>query len=104
MPAPLQHHTPKDMLSRVRDRRPSHNNSAWIASSVAVSWAKLLYYRAFAFVYGVAGGFFASRVMVNSSWTRGHIAALWRRSRPPTVVFPPCDTSELEVRRRRGAG
>ncbi|CAN0343896.1 unnamed protein product [Ectocarpus fasciculatus] len=86
-----------DMLSRVRDRRPSHNNSAWIASSVAVSWAKLLYYRAFACMYGVAGGFFASRVMVNSSWTRGHIAALWRRSRPPTVVFPPCDTSELET-------
>ncbi|CAB1114366.1 GT4 [Ectocarpus sp. CCAP 1310/34] len=85
-----------DMLSRVRDRRPSHNNSAWIASSVAVSWGKLLYYRAFACMYGVAGGFFASRVLVNSSWTKGHIAALWRHSRPPTIVFPPCDTSELE--------
>eukprot|EP00903_Cladosiphon_okamuranus_P009803 g9320.t1 len=85
-----------DMLSRVRDQRPSHNNSAWISSSVAVSRAKLLYYRAFAYLYGIAGGFFASRVMVNSSWTRGHIAALWKRSPPPTVVFPPCDTSELE--------
>ncbi|CAN0144663.1 unnamed protein product, partial [Hapterophycus canaliculatus] len=83
------------MLARVRDQRPSHNNSAWITSSVAVSRAKVLYYRAFAFVYGIAG-FFAARVMVNSSWTRGHIAALWRRSHPPTVVYPPCDTSELE--------
>eukprot|EP00903_Cladosiphon_okamuranus_P009804 g9320.t2 len=52
-----------DMLSRVRDQRPSHNNSAWISSSVAVSRAKLLYYRAFAYLYGIAGGFFASRVM-----------------------------------------
>ncbi|CAM9401318.1 unnamed protein product [Scytosiphon promiscuus] len=84
-----------DMLSRVRDQRPSHNNRTWITSSVAVSRAKVLYYRAFAFMYGIAG-FFAERVMVNSSWTRGHIAALWKRSPPPTVVFPPCDTSELE--------
>lgn len=86
------------MLSRVRDQRPSHNNSAWITSSVAVSRAKLLYYRAFAYLYGIAGGFFASRVMVNSNWTRGHVAALWKRSPPPTVVFPPCDTTELEVK------
>lgn len=84
----------------MRDQRPSHNNSAWITSSVAVSRAKLLYYRAFACLYGIAGGFFASRVMVNSTWTRGHIAALWRRSPPPTVVFPPCDTSELEVKQQ----
>ena len=89
---------PQDMLSRVRDQRPSHNNSAWITSSLAVSRAKLLYYNAFAYLYGIAGGFFASRVMVNSTWTRGHIAALWKRSPPPTVVFPPCDTSELEVK------
>lgn len=88
---------PKDMLSRVRDQRPSHNNSAWITSSVAVSRVKLMYYRAFARLYGVVGGY-SSRVMVNSTWTRGHIAALWKRSPPPTVVFPPCDTSELEVK------
>lgn len=87
----------KDMLSRVRDQRPSHNNSSWITSSVTVSQAKLLYYRAFARLYGIAGGCFASRVMVNSSWTRGHIAALWKPTPRPTVVFPPCDTSELEV-------
>lgn len=63
---------------------------------MGVSRAKLLYYHAFAFLYGMVGGF-ASNVMVNSSWTKGHIAALWKRS-SPAVVFPPCDTSELEVR------
>eukprot|EP00904_Undaria_pinnatifida_P014133 jgi/Undpi1/9850/HiC_scaffold_28.g12304.m1 len=83
-----------DMLSRVRDQRPSHNNSSWISSSVGVSRAKLLYYHTFAFLYGVVGGF-ASNVMVNSSWTKRHISALWGRS-SPAVVFPPCDTSELE--------
>ncbi|CAN0465381.1 unnamed protein product, partial [Laminaria digitata] len=83
------------MLSRVRDQRPSHNNGSWISSSTGVSRAKLVYYHAFAFLYGVAGGF-ASNVMVNSSWTKRHIAALWKRS-SPAVVFPPCDTSELEV-------
>lgn len=85
------------MLSRVRDQRPSHNNSSWISSSVAVSRAKLLYYRLFAMLYGIVGGF-ASRVMVNSNWTRRHVASLWKRC-SPAVVFPPCDTSELEVSR-----
>lgn len=83
------------MLSRVRDQRPSHNNSSWISSSVAVSRVKLLYYRVFAALYGGVGGF-ASTVMVNSSWTKGHVAALWKLS-SPTIVYPPCDTSELEV-------
>lgn len=34
-------------------------------------------------------------VQVNSSWTRDHIARLWR---PPKVhlVFPPCDTAHLQ--------
>lgn len=85
----------QDMLSRVRSQRPSYNNRSWISSRVAVSRAKVLYYRAFAVLYGIAGSF-ASVVMVNSSWTRKHIAAVWRLS-SPTVVFPPCDTAELEV-------
>jgi alpha-1,2-mannosyltransferase len=32
-------------------------------------------------------------VAVNSSWTKGHIAALWGRE--PAVVYPPCDTAAL---------
>lgn len=92
---PPSYNLVQDMLSRVRDQRPSHNNSSWITSSVSVSRAKLLYYKAFASMYGFMGDF-SETVMVNSSWTRGHIAALWRRS-SPSIVYPPCDTSELEV-------
>lgn len=85
----------QDMLSLVREQRPSYNNGAWISSSIAVSRLKLAYYQAFALFYGLVGSL-ASVVMVNSSWTRRHIDALWKLS-SPAVVFPPCDTSELEV-------
>ena len=64
------------MLSRVWDRRPSYNNDAAVTSSAGLSLAKALYYRAFAAAYYCAGGF-ADAVMVNSSWTQGHIDALW---------------------------
>ena len=33
---------------------------------------------------------------VNSSWTAGHINALWRIPQRTTIVFPPCDTMALE--------
>lgn len=79
----------------MREQRPSYNNGSWISSSVAVSRVKLVYYQAFALFYGLVGSL-ASVVMVNSSWTRRHIEALWKLS-SPVVVFPPCDTSELEV-------
>jgi alpha-1,2-mannosyltransferase len=38
---------------------------------------KMLYYRAFAWLYGFMGGG-AHAVMVNSSWTEAHIRSLWR--------------------------
>jgi alpha-1,2-mannosyltransferase len=42
-------------------------------------------------------------VAVNSSWTKGHIAALWGRE--PAVVYPPCDTAALrEMPLARGVG
>lgn len=35
--------------------------------------------------------------MVNSSWTKDHIATLWcLRWRPPQLVYPPCDTADLQ--------
>lgn len=35
--------------------------------------------------------------MVNSSWTAGHISSLWwARRAPPALVYPPCDTEELQ--------
>mmetsp|Transcript_5288 Transcript_5288/g.8606 ORF Transcript_5288/g.8606 Transcript_5288/m.8606 type:complete len:423 (+) Transcript_5288:929-2197(+) len=64
------------MLNRVREQRPSYNNAAGIASSVAVSRVKLLYYRLFAYAYGWAGRH-AQLSMVNSTWTLNHIAQLW---------------------------
>lgn len=54
--------------------------------------AKVAYYRAFAWAYGVAISS-AHSVMANSSWTASHISSL--RPRPPrvNVVFPPCSFS-----------
>lgn len=85
----------KDMLSRVREQRPSYNNSSWISSSITVSGFKLFYYRAFAVLYGMVGSL-ASVVMVNSTWTQRHMSAMWRLS-SPVVVYPPCDTAEFDV-------
>lgn len=41
-------------------------------------------------------GKFSSLTMVNSSWTKEHIAALWRPRRL-ILVYPPCDTRGLET-------
>ena len=48
------------------------------------------YYRIFAKLYSSAGTF-ADVIMVNSSWTKGHIDELWGTD--SKVVFPPCDTT-----------
>ena len=99
------------MLQKVREQRPSYNNSGHIASSVAVSSVKLLYYQCFAALYSFVGSF-ADSVVVNSSWTLGHIAELWRLApsvgpsdydnKPPTpakrrlvLIYPPCNTAAL---------
>lgn len=87
-----------DMLSRVRRRDSTYNNSAAISSSPTVSFLKLLYYIAYAGVYGWLGGF-ANVAMVNSSWTGGHVETIWwgaQRRRPP-VVWPPCDVARLSA-------
>jgi alpha-1,2-mannosyltransferase len=79
-----------DMLDRVRDRRPSYNNSERISSSGTVSTAKLIYYRVFSWMYGFAGGRFSRVTMVNSSWTKNHIESLWGVK--TLLVYPPCLT------------
>eukprot|EP01034_Spumella_vulgaris_P021323 gene21323-27353_t len=66
----------RDMLNKVREQRPAHNNASAITSSVTVSSLKLLYYQLFARCYSLVGSC-ADQVVVNSSWTRGHIAELW---------------------------
>lgn len=81
-----------DMLERVGQREVAYNNASFIARSRLLSRGKLWYYRCFAWLYGAAGRR-ADVVMVNSSWTRNHIASLWKLSNHVHVVYPPCDTS-----------
>jgi alpha-1,2-mannosyltransferase len=50
------------------------------------------YYRMFAKAYSFCGSF-AEVVMVNSTWTKGHIDQLWHAD--ADIVYPPCDTERL---------
>jgi alpha-1,2-mannosyltransferase len=46
----------------------------------------------FAYLYSLVGSF-ADVVMVNSTWTKGHIDQLWGVN--SKTVYPPCDTASL---------
>lgn len=83
-----------DMLSIVADRTGSFNNRAVIAQSSILTNAKLIYYHLFAWIYGCAGRR-CDVIMVNSTWTKGHIENLWVKGseKPVTKVFPPCDVT-----------
>lgn len=83
-----------DMLSRVSDRVEAHNNASFISKSVILSNAKLLYYKLFAYLYGVAGKR-SLVVMVNSTWTQDHIMQLWGVPNKTSIVYPPCDIKKL---------
>ncbi len=83
-----------DMLDRVSNRSALYNNSAFIARSVVFSRIKLIYYQIFAWLYGAAGRR-SDFVMVNSTWTRGHIVSLWKQPSMTHTVYPPCDTDEF---------
>ena len=52
------------------------------------------YYRLFAKIYGFCGSF-AQVVIVNSTWTKGHIDTIWHTK--SEIVYPPCDTERLNV-------
>lgn len=79
-----------DMLSKVTDRRATYNNASFITRSCILSTIKLIYYRIFAYAYGMAGSC-TDCIMVNSSWTYGHICSLWKKD-CVSIVYPPCDT------------
>ncbi|XP_071197451.1 GDP-Man:Man(3)GlcNAc(2)-PP-Dol alpha-1,2-mannosyltransferase-like [Salvelinus alpinus] len=49
-----------------------------------------MYYCAFALIYGLAGSC-SDVIMVNSTWTLGHIPALWRIPSRTGMVYLPCD-------------
>ncbi|XP_060089237.1 GDP-Man:Man(3)GlcNAc(2)-PP-Dol alpha-1,2-mannosyltransferase [Heteronotia binoei] len=79
-----------DMLSVVKNQNARFNNATIIAKNPLLSKLKLVYYYLFAFAYGLVGSC-ADVVMVNSSWTLGHIVSLWRCGLYPNIVYPPCD-------------
>jgi alpha-1,2-mannosyltransferase len=54
---------------------------------------KSFYWGLFAELYKRCGKY-VDRVMVNSSWTAGHVRSLWKRD-DVAVVFPPCAATEL---------
>ncbi|KAI9029386.1 asparagine-linked glycosylation protein 11 [Hyaloraphidium curvatum] len=83
-----------DMLSKVDRGISDFNNSTAITSSPFLTRAKLMYYKAFAALYGFVGSY-ADVVMVNSTWTRNHIDSIWRVPDRTTIVYPPCDTESL---------
>lgn len=85
-----------DMISRVRDRNSMYNNDASIARSGWLSCCKMIYYTLFSWMYGFVGSC-AHLAMVNSSWTQSHIEKLWRIPSRIMRVYPPCDTSGLQV-------
>ncbi|XP_015867003.2 GDP-Man:Man(3)GlcNAc(2)-PP-Dol alpha-1,2-mannosyltransferase [Ziziphus jujuba] len=85
-----------DMLSRVRDRSSMYNNDALIARSIWLSRFKIIYYNLFSRIYGFVGSC-AHLAMVNSSWTQTHIEKLWKIPHRTKRVYPPCDTSGLQV-------
>ncbi|MCD7463482.1 asparagine-linked glycosylation protein, partial [Datura stramonium] len=85
-----------DMLSRVRGRSSMYNNDSLIAKSAILSRFKVIYYALFSWLYSIVGSR-AHLVMVNSSWTQSHIEKLWGIPTRIRRVYPPCDTSGLQV-------
>lgn len=73
-----------------------YNNDASIAKSNWLSTCKVVYYRAFSWLYGMVGSC-THLAMVNSSWTKSHIEVLWRIPERIRRVYPPCDTSGLQT-------
>lgn len=84
----------QDMLEKVKMSESSYNNSTTISQSRWLTNLKLLYYRLYAKLYGFAGRR-NDIVMVNSTWTHGHISKIWGAKRL-YIVYPPCDTSTFQ--------
>lgn len=86
-----------DMLGKVARRTAAFNNNSFISNSPLLSQAKTIYYRFFAYIYGITGRY-ADGIMVNSSWTEDHINQIWNVPLRTYKVYPPCDVKEfLEI-------
>ena len=78
-----------DMLTMVASGQASYNNGARIGRSKLLTHLKIFYYKILALLYGFVGRR-SDVVMVNSSWTHGHIKEIWK-SECMRIVYPPCD-------------
>ena len=83
-----------DMLKQVSGRVKAFNNAHWIGRSRFLTKLKVWYYRLFAKIYGFMGRR-SEVVMVNSTWTHGHISEIWG-SKKLFIVYPPCDTTAFQ--------
>ncbi|KAH6936566.1 hypothetical protein HPB50_019176 [Hyalomma asiaticum] len=85
-----------DMLSSVERRVQAHNNRGLISRSAVLTPIKLVYYRLFAKLYAYCG-WCADLVMVNSTWTKGHILELWQLPARTVLVYPPCSVGDFKA-------
>lgn len=86
-----------DMIEKVEiNVHPSYNNRGVFVRSSLMRQLKLKYYQLLAKLYGYSGKV-TDLVMVNSSWTCGHIKSLWKVE--PHIVFPPCNIESFRTLR-----
>lgn len=84
------------MMERVRAGTVSTTNKGAVVTHPVLRLAKLVYYQAFALLYRFLGQF-PELVFTNSSWTQGHLRALfWPRQ--TRVLYPPCDVKVFAAR------
>lgn len=67
-----------DMLGRVWQREATYNNDMSISSSSIKSAIKVLYYQAFAVLYGIAGAFAGAAASWHGmAWSKPSVQPLW---------------------------
>ena len=81
-----------DMLNKVKSQTNSFNNNSIISNSSLLTNGKVLYYRVYGYLYGMAGSK-CDVTLVNSSWTKGHIDTIWGLKANAQILYPPCDTN-----------
>ena len=87
-----------DMLGSLDDRSGERGVNAGAGVGLRGN-IKKQYWHLFARLYGWVGSHI-DVVMCNSTWTEGHITALWRSKKTPDsfakVIYPPCPVEEME--------
>jgi alpha-1,2-mannosyltransferase len=84
-----------DMLELVTNNVATYNNRQIITKSKFLTSCKLKYYQLFAKLYSFCGRC-SDCIMVNSSWTQGHINNLWSLTYKTQIIYPPCDVKKFE--------